>query len=511
MIESVNRLSSSGAISEGGLNSALRSTGGAAVSTSFAWARASSIRISLLEQLSSADQRFRQRLDFLERIVERKRRPASGGHSELLQQRHRAMRACPDRDSRSVDQGRDVMGMRPFHRKRDNRAFAFRRADYAQRITRGQELVRMSAQSLLMGADARAPDPLDIVERGPEPDRLHDRWRTGFEPMRRMIVGDRLPRDFLDHLAAALVGRQSLEKLAPAVEHADSRRAVNLVPGENVEVDTEIAHVDIEVHRSLRTIDEHRNAPLVGDFDDLLDRGRGPEDVRHLRYRDDFRSTAQRPLERLERKRAVVAHVDPAQNRAPAFTMEMPGHDVGVMLHHAQHNLVAGADVREAKARRNEIDRLGRRSRENDLLVRSRVDKPPHGLSGGLICLSRRIGEIMQAPMHVRILVLISVRQPVDDLLRLLGRGRVVQIRERLAIGSLREDRKVRPYRFNVVSLEHWLREIVHVFRTPSQTASRARKGSINSSSSTRSIDSPPKALSSIALASSLETPRDCK
>src|SRR6185437_4423994 len=145
MMASVNWLNSSGAISEGGLNSALRSTGGAAVSTSFASRCASSMAISLLEQLSSADQRFRQRVDFLERIVERERRPASGGHSEPLQEGHRAMRACPDRDSRPVDQGRDVMGMRAFHGERDDGALAFRRADDAQRVDRGQELVRMSA------------------------------------------------------------------------------------------------------------------------------------------------------------------------------------------------------------------------------------------------------------------------------------------------------------------------------------------------------------------------------
>ena len=39
----------------------------------------------LLEELSRADQRFRQRLDLVHGIVERKRGSAGGGHSEPLQ------------------------------------------------------------------------------------------------------------------------------------------------------------------------------------------------------------------------------------------------------------------------------------------------------------------------------------------------------------------------------------------------------------------------------------------
>ena len=183
-----------------------------------------------------------------------------------------------------------------------------------------------------------------------------------------------------------------------------------------------------------------------------------------MRYRDDLRSIAQRAFECVKRKGAIVADIDPAQNRALALTMEVPRHDVGVMLHHAQHDLVAGADVRKAEARRNEIDRLGRRSGENDLLVRGGVDEPPHGLSGRLVSLGRRIGEIVQAAMHIRILVLIGVRQAVDDLLRLLSRGGIIQIDERLAIRALGEDREIRPYRFNIVSVERRLHELVHVF-----------------------------------------------
>src|SRR5580704_3462181 len=145
----------------------------------------------------------------------------------------------------------------------------------------------------------RAADPLDIIERSPEPDRLHNRRCASLKAMWRMVIGDRRLRDLLDHLAATLIGRQPFEEFALPVEDADSCRAINLVPGKNIEVDVEVTHVDVEMHRPLRTVYEHGDPSLVRDSYYVLYRGRGPENVGHLRYRDDLRSIAQRALEHL--------------------------------------------------------------------------------------------------------------------------------------------------------------------------------------------------------------------
>ena len=229
------------------------------------------------------------------------------------------------------------------------------------------------------------------------------------------------------------------------------------MPGENVEVDIEVAHVHVEMHSALRSIDKHGDSSLVRDFDDFLDWDHGPKDVGHLRYCDDLRSIAQLAFECVKRKGAVVAHIDPPQDGALAFAVEVPRHDVGVMLHHAQHNLITRANVRKSKAGGDEIDRLSRRSCENDLFVRSGVDEPSHGFSGRLIRLSRSVGEIVQAAMHIRILVLIGACQAINDLPRLLSGGSVVQIHKRLSIGTLGKDREIGPHRFDVVSVERRL------------------------------------------------------
>ena len=68
----------------------------------------------------------------------------------------------------------------------------------------------MSAQRFLMRTGARPPDPIHVIKRRSKPDRLHDRRGASLEAMRRTIIRDGVPRDFLDHLATALIGRQRL-------------------------------------------------------------------------------------------------------------------------------------------------------------------------------------------------------------------------------------------------------------------------------------------------------------
>ena len=49
-------------------------------------------------------------------------------------------------------------------------------------------------------------------------------------------------------------------------------------------------------------------------------------------------------LERVEQEVAVVGDRRPFQHRALPLAQEVPGHDVGVVLHDGEHDLVALAD-----------------------------------------------------------------------------------------------------------------------------------------------------------------------
>ena len=75
------------------------------------------------------------------------------------------------------------------------------------------------------------------------------------------------------------------------------------------------------------------------------------------------------------RKLAVVGDRRPFQHGALPLAQEMPGHDVGVVLHDREHDLVALADMRAAVGARDQVDRLGGVAGEDDLVVGARVEE----------------------------------------------------------------------------------------------------------------------------------------
>jgi hypothetical protein len=69
--------------------------------------------------------------------------------------------------------------------------------------------------------------------------------------------------------------------------------------------------------------------------------------------------------------------------------------------------------------------------------------------------------------------VLVGVREPVNDLLRLLSRCGIVQIGERPPIGALGKDREIRAYRLYILGVERGSDDIIHV--CPSAVRRRLR------------------------------------
>src|SRR5579872_701383 len=368
----------------------------------------------------------------------------------------------------------------------------------------------IGAKIVFMRADAGAADPFDIVKRCAKTDRLDDWRRARLEAMRRGVVSNRIARDLADHLAPAIEGRQFLEPFALAVKNTDPGRPVDLMAGKNIEVRVKVANINVEMDGALRTIDQHRNAAGVSDANDLLQRRHCAEHIRHMGDRDDLRPIRQHAFEAFERQRSVVGDLDPFHHRAFAFAMEMPRHNIRMVLHDGQDDFIAFMDMVETETRRHEIDRLGRVTREDDLLMRRSIQETPHTLARRLVTFRRGISEIMQAAVHVGIFMLIGLAQPIEHLPRLLCRGGVIEIDKRLAIRTLGKDRKIRPESLDVIGRYDFLGDGHEMLpaRTASQPRALPRSTSRNASSATRSIASKPKASSNIASASVSGMPR---
>ena len=120
---------------------------------------------------------------------------------------------------------------------------------------------------------------------------------------------------------------------------------------------------------------------------------------------DQLGAVGQALLEFLDVEDAVIVDRHPDQLGALPLADEMPRHDVGVVLHDRQHDLVALADVRHAEAIGDGVDRRGRVGGEDDLVGARRVEEAAHRLARLLIGVGRGIRQEMQAAMDVGIFV----------------------------------------------------------------------------------------------------------
>ena len=213
------------------------------------------------------------------------------------------------------------------------------------------------------------------------------------------------------------------------------------------------------MHRALRAIDQNRNAALMRNAADFLDGNNRSQRIRHMRDGDQLRLFRQRLFEGFDMEGPIVIDRNPDELRTLPLADEMPRHDIGVMLHDRQNDLVALADMRHPPAIGDRVDRFRRGLREDDLVHRTSIQEPAHLLARRLVSLRRRIRQEMQPAMDVGIFVTIGMRDRIDHGLRLLGRSAVVEIDERLAIDFTRQDREVPANGLDVVSC----RVCVHV------------------------------------------------
>ena len=150
--------------------------------------------------------------------------------------------------------------------------------------------------------------------------------------------------------------------------------------------------------------------------------------------RDQLRPRPDRVDHLLRVERAVGLDVDPLQHHPLPLAQEVPGHDVGVMLHHAQHDLVARLEPRRRPGVADHVDPHGRAGGEDDLVLVRRAEEALHDAARRLVLLGRDGREVVQPAMHVGVVVRIGLGDRVDHHLRLLRRGAVVEIDQRPAV-----------------------------------------------------------------------------
>ena len=150
-------------------------------------------------------------------------------------------------------------------------------------------------------------------------------------------------------------------------------------------------------------------------------------------------------------QQSVVGDRQVFHHDAAPLGLQLPGHDVGVVLHVGDDDFVACLHLAFAERRRHEVDGLGGAASEDDLLRLAGVDELAYLFTCCLVQVGSLLGEIVDAAVHIGIDVQVLVAHGVEHTQRLLCRSRIVQIDQWLLIYFAAQYREVFPYLINII------------------------------------------------------------
>ena len=177
------------------------------------------------------------------------------------------------------------------------------------------------------------------------------------------------------------------------------------------------------------------------DVGDGIDR---PERVGDMGDGHDSRAIGEQSGVVIEQQLAAPVHRNDPQHGPPLLAHELPGDDVGMVLHGGHEHLVSRLEAGPPPARRDEVDAFGRAAHKDDLARRCGLEKRPGFLPRLLVLGGRALAQVVDAAVDVGVLRRVVALEAIDDRAGFLARGGVVEIDERLAVGGGGEDGEVR-------------------------------------------------------------------
>ncbi len=245
------------------------------------------------------------------------------------------------------------------------------------------------------------------------------------------------------------------KQLATSPQDADPGGSEHLVAGEDEEVSAGGVYVHRLVRHGLAGVEQHERADVMSPSRHRRERVDRAEDVRLMGQCHDLGAVGDDARYVREVEPAVVGQAEPAQRRTRATAKLLPGHEIGVVLHLGDDDLVAGADPEtlgvgaggRGVAHRigHEVDALGGVLDEDDLVGRSADERSDPG-AGGLVEVGRLLGKLVRSAVHGRVVPRVELALGVEHLQRLLRRRSGVEIDQRVPVAhGTTQDREVRP------------------------------------------------------------------
>ena len=216
--------------------------------------------------------------------------------------------------------------------------------------------------------------------------------------------------------------------------------------GRHKKIAIELGHIHRKMGQALAGIHQQQGPCRMGQGRNRFDRIEAAQGVAHLHQAHQFGAPIDLAAEILEIQFTGLGEAGMAQHATRTRRQQLPGHQVAVVLHHREQNLIARLEVGLAPATGHQVDGLTGIAGEHNLPGAGRTDEGRRLAPGSLKTFGGSGTQLVGAAVHVGVVVGVVVLQGLKHLEGLLAGGRVIEIDQGLAQASgLGQKREIRP------------------------------------------------------------------
>ena len=236
------------------------------------------------------------------------------------------------------------------------------------------------------------------------------------------------------HLSTTLIGGHGIAPLLFTIQHTYAGRSVHLVCREYVEIGIEALHIDSKVGNALRTVYLDGNVVGVSISNSLFYGVDCAQYIRCMHYADQSRTLGKEVAKCLHVQLAALIDGDDTQFYIFTTLQQLPRNNVGVVLHRGNNHLVAIVQKCFAKGVCHKVYRLGSTACEDYLVAVLCIDKALYSFAGILVCIGSLLAQRVHTAVHIGVYATVAIGNAIDDTLRVLRCGSVVEVYEGLAV-----------------------------------------------------------------------------
>ena len=359
-----------------------------------------------------------------------------------------AVMPAADADASEIQHGGNVVGVDTIDEKggkgSPSRLLLRSGAKNAQPLDAVELLEEMAGELRFPGCDLVEPQMLQIGDRSAHAHSFANRGGASLELVRQSSPGAVIKKYILDHFASPQERRHGFKQVFPCPEKAHTGGSAQLVGGPHKKINPQPTHIGGLVSQALAGIHEHQCSHVMRQGRDLLHgvaAAKGVADV-HQAHQTGALVELLTQIVEIELSALGDAHV--TQHATRALSELLPGHEIAVVLHHAEQHLITDLKVGVSPGACHQIDGLGGIAGKHHFIRAGCPHKSGGRSTGSLESLGGAGTELMRPPVHIGVVTAVVAAQSVKHRPGLLAGSRVIEIDQGTTLSvQLIQNRKI--------------------------------------------------------------------